>query len=402
MSLGLTQAGWTGCFAVEKSPFAFETLAQNFMGQRELAFDWPGWLPCEPMTTEELLLQHADHLRDLRGTIDLIAGGPPCQGFSFAGHRKLDDPRNHLAEEYIEVVRLVRPRFLLLENVRGFTYGFHDDSENPKARTEPYSAKITRKLQELGYVIYPAMINCADYGVPQLRIRFVMIAVEEKSLALERLDGRTPFDLVDSYVGSFREGKGLPTSGEISVKSALSDLETDGKLLIDCLDSEVSGFRQIDYKPPCNLTSYQAMSRAGLNGDVPNSLRLVNHRARTIAFFKNILNTCRRGVVVCAQDRKRLGIKKQSLTPLSPDRASSTVTSLPDDMIHYSEPRVLTVREMARLQSFPDWFSFHGKYTTGGPLRTQECPRYTQVGNAVPPLVAEALGQVLYKLGAQS
>ena len=71
------------------------------------------------------------------------------------------------------------------------------------------------------------------------------------------------------------------------------------------------------------------------------------------------------------------------------------MTTLPDDMIHYAEPRILTVREMARLQSFPDWFQFKGKYTTGGDRRTKECPRYTQVGNAVPPLLAEAIGRAL-------
>ena len=72
-----------------------------------------------------------------------------------------------------------------------------------------------------------------------------------------------------------------------------------------------------------------------------------------------------------------------------------TVTTLPDDMIHYAEPRILTVRENARLQTFPDWFSFKGKYTTGGHRRKYECPRYTQVGNAVPPLLAEAIGETL-------
>ena len=71
---------------------------------------------------------------------------------------------------------------------------------------------------------------------------------------------------------------------------------------------------------------------------------------------------------------------------------SRTIPTLPDDLLHYSEPRILTVRENARIQSFPDFFEFRGKYTTGGARRKEECPRYTQVGNAVPPLMAEALG----------
>ena len=78
-----------------------------------------------------------------------------------------------------------------------------------------------------------------------------------------------------------------------------------------------------------------------------------------------------------------------------------TITTLPDDILHYSEPRILAVRECARLQSFPDWFRFTGKFTTGGDRRTRECPRYTQVGNAVPPYLARALGIALKDLLAE-
>jgi len=88
-------------------------------------------------------------------------------------------------------------------------------------------------------------------------------------------------------------------------------------------------------------------------------------------------------------------IKKQAITPLCKDLPSATVTTLPDDIIHYAEPRILTVRENARLQTFPDWFEFTGAYTTGGKQRKHTCPRYTQVGNAVPPLLAEAMGLLI-------
>jgi DNA (cytosine-5)-methyltransferase 1 len=96
--------------------------------------------------------------------------------------------------------------------------------------------------------------------------------------------------------------------------------------------------------------------------------------------------------------RARFGLKKKALRVLDPDRPSPTITSMPDDLIHYSEPRTLTVRENARLQSFPDWFSFKGKYTTGGDLRAREVPRFTQVANAVPPLVARAIGEMMIDL----
>jgi DNA (cytosine-5)-methyltransferase 1 len=96
--------------------------------------------------------------------------------------------------------------------------------------------------------------------------------------------------------------------------------------------------------------------------------------------------------------RARFGLKKMALRVLDPDRPSPTITSMPDDLLHYSEPRTLTVRENARLQTFPDWYSFQGKYTTGGHLRKQEVPRFTQVANAVPPLVARAIGEALTDL----
>ncbi|ODS24387.1 hypothetical protein AB835_03545 [Candidatus Endobugula sertula] len=87
-----------------------------------------------------------------------------------------------------------------------------------------------------------------------------------------------------------------------------------------------------------------------------------------------------------------IGTKKQAICVLDPKKPSKTITTLPDDVLHYKEPRILTVRESARIQSFPDDFEFKGKYTTGGKDRTKECPRYTQVGNAVPPLLGEIFG----------
>ena len=120
----------------------------------------------------------------------------------------------------------------------------------------------------------------------------------------------------------------------------------------------------------------------------PNSLRLVKHRPTTVERFIKIQKEYRKGVHLSTKERESLGLKKQCVVVLDEKAPSMTITTLPDDYIHYSEPRILTVRENARIQSFPDWYSFKGKYSTGGPRRVRECPRYTQVGNAVPPLLA--------------
>jgi DNA (cytosine-5)-methyltransferase 1 len=131
----------------------------------------------------------------------------------------------------------------------------------------------------------------------------------------------------------------------------------------------------------------------------PTDLRLARHTKEVVARFEEIIELShaegRLNVSISEEVRSRFGLKKHALRVLDPDRPSPTVTSMPDDLLHYSEPRALTVRENARLQSFPDWFSFKGKYTTGGHLRRQEVPRFTQVANAVPPLAARAIGELL-------
>src|SRR5439155_2895633 len=100
------------------------------------------------------------------------------------------------------------------------------------------------------------------------------------------------------------------------------------------------------------------------NGTPPNSLRLARHGQEIRERFRQIISTCRHGVQLSAADRERFGLKKHCVVPLHAGKPSHTLTTLPDDFLHYSEPRILTVREYARLQSFPDWYDFRGKYTT--------------------------------------
>lgn len=389
LSLGLTQAGWQGVFAIEKTSDAFETLKHNLVeGTVVKGFDWPTQLPCEAMTTASLLADHGPFLAGLRGSIDLIAGGPPCQGFSFAGRRNPNDPRNKLTEEYIEIVGLVRPKLLLLENVRGFTSAFKTSTEQ---QAIPYSEIVAGRLEDLGYKVFKKMLNASRFGVPQPRPRFIMIAIRA-----ELYTGARPFMHMEEAIRDFRIGNGLPAEGDITVRYAISDLEMDGAQLIPSTDT--SGFQQIRYTPR-RLTPYQSLMRKSLDpGFAPNSLRLPNHNEETSARFRRILTRFPKGKSLRKSDLEALGTKKQAFTPLHPNLLSKTITTLPDDLLHYSEPRILTVRENARIQSFPDWYDFLGKYTTGGARRKEESPRYSQVGNAVPPLMAEALGKIIQTL----
>lgn len=399
LSLGLMQAGWRGLFAVEKDRHAWETLSSNLVAQEvpTYAYDWPNWLPKEPIEIGSFNQRYHRRLRELRGSVDLIAGGPPCQGFSFSGRRKKDDERNHLFERYIKAVELVQPRFLLLENVKGIAiaHGKKQRAAKPTRgrRPTPFAERIRNRLEKLGYQVVPGIVKAADVGVPQLRPRYIIVGIRQ-DLAEEGGTTPDPFALLESLRESFLAGKGLPVDRPISVGEALSDLEVTGRKRVECVDSP--GFEQIQYERP--LTDYQRLLHGSMNGTSPNSLRLARHRPATLERFERMLAVSRRGVSLSKEERQELGLKKHTVVVLDAEKPSHTLTTLPDDFLHYSEPRILTVRECARLQSFPDWFEFKGKYTTGADMRTKEAPRYTQVGNAVPPFLGEILGRALSEL----
>lgn len=401
LSLGLMLANWKGLFAVERSPDAFKTLRHNLIDGTAttpsgLKFAWPDWLPAEPMDMSAFLEKYRSKLSQMKGKVTLVAGGPPCQGFSFAGRRQAHDPRNQLFLHHLELVDFLRPEVVLLENVLGISiaHGRTRWLQNGR-RGRPrksYAERIRHLLEQHGYEPQQALVRACEYGVPQYRPRYLTVGIRR-----DLLRGKpTPsfFDLLGMLRTEFIMSHGLPTDCEVTVADAISDLKIAGKAIVACDDEESpDGFRQIRYIGP--ESAYQRLMHGDLNGHPINSLRIPNHRPETVAKFAEILATCRKGVQLSAADRERLGIRKSALVPLAGDQPSHTLTTLPDDLLHYSEPRIHTVREHARLQSFPDWFEFRGKYTTGGHRRTKECPRYTQVGNAVPPLLAEAVAHAI-------
>lgn len=395
LSLGLLEAGHEGIFAIEKSPLAFETLRFNLIDGSKHQFSWPTWLPKQAMTCEELLSNHSEQVAGLRGQVDLIVGGPPCQGFSTAGRRDPADPRNKMTEQYLALVGLLRPRFLVIENVAGFNMRFERmggvAEDIARAGKSSYANYIADKLEAIGYHVDAGLVNCADFGVPQVRHRYLMVC-ELKEYSTEKSE---LFKLLLKSRNEFLKSKGLPVGRHITTKEAISDLEIDGKPRTPNKDSGIPGFEEVDYAPPPSITDFQELMRRHCGDIAPNSLRLARHKESTKKYFKLIQSICRPGYCLSQEERKKVGTRKHAITVLDHKRPAPTITTLPDDILHYSEARILTVRENARLQSFPDWFAFQGKYTTGGAQRKQECPRYTQVGNAVPPLLSEAIGQLL-------
>lgn len=395
LSLGMSMAGMQGRFAVERDAMAFDTFQTNLVGQVETQisqFDWPEWLAKRAWDIDELLTAHKAELVALRGSIDVLTGGPPCQGFSFAGRRQENDPRNQLFTKYVEVVEAIRPRAIVLENVPGMRVahvkGFLGEDTDGGAR-ESFYQKLLTSLDRAGYAVEGRLVDAADFGVPQRRKRLIAIGIrKEEALFLEGGAGR----ILTLLEGARKlQLAALKLAEKVSAADAISDLETVGKPLKDCTDSESqAGFLELNYDGP--ITPYQKLMRAPWPPPAMNSMRLARHKPEVSARFARIITECVKGVRMNEESRAKYGLKKQRIFPMAKGDPAPTITTLPDDVLHYSEPRILSVRESARLQSFPDWFEFRGRFTTGGYRRTKECPRYTQVGNAVPPYLGRAIG----------
>ena len=383
LSLGLYQAGWQGLFAIEKNAFAFETLKYNLIDNKK-HFDWPEWLPQTNHDINEILEKYPEQLKSLRGKVDLVAGGPPCQGFSMAGKRVEEDVRNQLVFSYIKFIDLVQPQMILFENVKGFTSAF----KNNDGKGIPYSQVVQEQLRNLGYDVHGEVLDFSSFGVPQKRRRFILVGVKNGELGTSEKF----FTLIEESKNKFLHNLGL--SAESSVRDAISDLfKANGTYP----SPDRKGFESAYYGSA--QSPYQAYMRKDMTDGAPQSHSFAHHSAEKVEMFRNLLDHYpTRGKRIDGSCREAWGIRQRGLTVLDANGVAPTITNMPDDYLHYYEPRILTVRECARIQSFPDWFYFQSKYTTGGKLRKQEVPRYSQVGNAIPPLFAQQAGMVLKKM----
>lgn len=383
LSLGLHNAGWEGLFAIEKSKDAFATLEYNLIEKRK-HFCWNEWLPQTEHDINEVIKVYKKDLEKLAGKVNLVVGGPPCQGFSMAGQRKKNDIRNELSESYIEFISIVKPKMLIFENVQGFTIGFKDE-ENKKEI--PFSKILKEKLEGLGYSVEGKMVDISEFGVPQKRNRFIMVGVFKGN-------PHDFFELLYNNKKKFLEKKGLKE--KTTVKEAIGDLlKENGTVPTPDFKNYESGiYGETESK-------YQELMRKEIGnvvGKAADSHRFAKHSEETIKINKEMLHKCPKLKRVTPKDNLIDNLRKRGVTVLDENGVAPTVTAHPDDFVHYREPRILTVRESARIQSFPDDYEFKGKYTTGGQLRKIEVPRCTQVGNAVPPLFAEQIGLALKEM----
>lgn len=383
LSLGLHNSGWNGLFAIEKSPDAFETLKFNLI-KRKKHFDWPNWFPQSNHDINDVLSNFSSNLKSLRGKVDLVAGGPPCQGFSMAGRRNENDSRNDLINSYIKFIDYVQPKLIFFENVKGFTLGFKNNDKKGKA----YSTYVVEQLEKLNYSVKGGLINFSEYGVPQKRTRFILVGIHNDVIK------RNPSIDKESFFKKIRENKEqFLINKKLLINPTLEDAISDLLRTNGTVDSETPNFKAGTYGE--TNSKYQTFLRKHKRKDSKvDSHRFAKHTEVVRNRFEVALNEGLKS----NEYRKRFKLKKSSTKILEASKPTPTITTLPDDYIHYCEPRIMTVREYARIQSFPDTYQFKGKYTTGGKRRTQEVPRYSQIGNAIPPLFGEQAGLILKEL----
>lgn len=389
LSLGLYNSGlWKGLLAIEKNKDAFETLSHNLI-QNHNHFDWPSWLPTKEHDINDVLKNFNPQLKALRGKVDLVAGGPPCQGFSTAGKRQETDERNKLIKSYINFIRLVQPKMIFFENVKGFTQKFDKNKSKGKAYSEYVLKALSTKTNDFpGYNVYGKLVDFSLYGIPQKRTRFILVGIK-KGPGLNKAKASSFFKSLDSNKELFLINKNIGVT--TTLEQAISDLLRQGK---EVQSPDTASFKAGFYGSI--ESNYQKLLRKGIDETtIPDSHRFAKHTVPTLKKFEYILNHAEKNKTLSDEIKALFDLKKRTVIPLSGKTPTATITTLPDDYIHYSEPRIFTVREYARIQSFNDWYQFKGKYTTGGKRRTQEVPRYSQIGNAIPPLFGEQAGVII-------
>lgn len=394
LSLGLGESGWNGLFAVEKDPMAYATFDHNLIDENapyRHFENWPDWLSKAPHAIEDVLEDDEvnDKIKELRGKVTLVAGGPPCQGFSVAGARNGNDPRNLLVFKQIKLIDEIRPKFAIVENVGGFEKKFVLRPSD--STTQSVAAEAMHELSELGYNVGKVVINAADYGVPQIRRRVILFAISKDYAGNLSASDLLQDTLAETAIEQ-RRRLGLPVTHNVTVGEAISDLAGDELIR----DPEFPAFKSCDYLPA--KSAYQKLMRKKVHkGDKPNCHRFNRHSAKLIALYEKAHATQPAGRL-SKEFLYANGCHSNKRYVLDTTKACSTLTTAPEELIHYCHPRVVTLREMARLQSFPDAFHFYGRYTLNGPARGIDVPRNAQIGNAIPPLAGMALGTSIKKI----
>jgi DNA (cytosine-5)-methyltransferase 1 len=368
LSEGLIEASFAGLFSNEIVPEYARTYQRNHPSTKVMTAD------IRVLDPEQIRKE----LNIEREELDLIAGGPPCQGFSInAPVRSVLDERNHLFKEFLRFVDVFAPRAILIENVPGLV-SFEDGAT---------LHAILDALADLGYGADVRILGAAYYGVPQMRWRTIIIGLRGKNLPASVFpDPVFHAPIKPNFTVTF-DGQSLlkmPTpetdSKFVTVSEAIGDLPP--------LSNGERGdeIKQYVCDPVCD---YQKRARTGSTG-------VINHEAPRLSE----INLCRLqfikpggnwtdipdNLLPKGMQKARKSDHTKRYGRVDPSGLASTILTKCDPhwgaYFHYEQDRAFTVREAARLQSFPDHFVFTGT----------QAQQFSQVGNAVPPLLANAIG----------
>ncbi|GAT34056.1 DNA (cytosine-5)-methyltransferase 1 [Terrimicrobium sacchariphilum] len=393
LSLGLEESGFKPLLFSELNHSAAETYIANRVGQGIIPYG-----DIYQLTDENLEMLQVNWKYLGINEIDLVCGGPPCQGYSGIGHRrtfkldKKDIPSNHLYQEMARVIRCVRPRAFLFENVRGLlTSKWSASGKNG----EVFKAVLEEFKSIPDYCIRWQLVHAKDYGVPQNRPRVLMVGIRrdlvEPRFQTRLFDEPVTIDRPTAVKDGFLPA---PSGTAPTLVELLSDLEDPGYLSKRATEFYVNNpknalQRSLRTKPDGTLLA---------KGDELTEQEYSEHADYIREKFAYMI--ANNGEIPEKYKTKKFAqrVFPREWTVSGPN---ITATSLPEDYVHYSQPRGPTVREWARIQTFPDWYIFRGPRTTGGRRRAgdpdagiwdRDVPRYTQIGNAVPVQLAQKVG----------
>lgn len=371
LSCGLRMAGFIPILANELIESHAKTYQSNNKNTKVIVGD-----------VRQVCESNLKHMLGLeKGELDLLAGGPPCQGFSVnAPIRNLDDERNHLFKDFLRVAAELLPKAILIENVPGIV----------SLGKGTVIQQIYRELEDLGYSIDHKILFAGHYGIPQTRFRTILIAIkgvvkilfpepEYNSKAFANFAGARELCF---NVSPILARKLLPQTTVYEAISDLPAIENGSKNEIMNYIKEADGF-------------YQKTLRDGSNFVCNHSCNGLGHinldRLKYIPQGGNWTNIPHE-MLPKGMQRARRSDHTKRYGRLHPDGLCSTILTKCDphwgSFIHPEQDRVLSIREAARIQSFPDTYHFSGSISE----------QYEQVGNAVPPILAKKIGEQIMKL----
>lgn len=372
LSCGFTQAGFRVCFANDFEEVCVRTYKYNHPE-----------LPSNQVVKGDIRLI-VDHIEDyIKEDVDIVVGGPPCQGFSSANQQRIiDDPRNELYKYFLKGIEKILPKFVVMENVKGML-------KVADQVVEDYgNIKVEKNGEVYSYCVAYKLLNSVNFSVAQSRERLIYIAIRNDISRIKNISPEDIFSKIEEYC------KGKPHYMLRDALFAIKPLDAPRIKNMNEIDSETCG-KKIDVNEfHGNENDYLSLVNGGR--DIPI---LYNHKARFVNDINyDIYRLLDQGDD--ASDKKiadimpytnRLHCFKDKYYKLIADRPSRTITAhLRMDChshIHPFQVRAITPREAARCQSFPDDYLFLGAY-----LKT-----YMQIGNAVPCLMAKGIAQIIKK-----